>query len=236
MAFKLMAMRRSFILFVLTISLLSSGFSVARAQVFGDNAAAGSTISFGDKNLQVKDLIKLQYQLQVLKSLIDHETAVSKIVDSSIGLGLMDPAIPVPDETLCKQVPANIPCAQAYNGLYEGYSVERKEAEVAVAAAPPAPSLVAGSDIPSVEAAALPGAADASLLGAGDTIFWTDITCLSGTCTAVITPNPGDPKARYRVSSGEKLPDGSVIKTISAAGVSITRHDKTVQLDPAPKA
>jgi len=226
-------MTSRFILILLCCTLFPTGFAVnARAQAFDAPATA---VTFGDKNDQLKALMKLQYQIQVLKRLIAHEKAANDIMKSAIDLGDINPAPVPPSQSLCEEVPANIPCAQSFKDLYTGYSVERKKPpEAAKPAAPPAPSLVAGSDVPALEAAALPENVEA--LPEGTKVYWTDITCLGGTCTAVITPDPTDKKARYRVSVGEKLPDGSVISSISATGVTVKQNKKTVPLEPAPKA
>lgn len=222
-------------LFLLMLCAVLGLGPAAHAQIFGDEPS--QALDFGGQNPQVKDLIRLQYQLQVLQKLIEHERVVNNMVKSSLDLGVAKPAIAAPDEELCQKVPANIPCAQSYDDIYDGYSVKPKEIAAAKPVAPPLPSLVADSGIPALEAAALPDQIDDhDLLPQGDTIYWTDITCMGTQCSAVITPDPANQKARYRVSLGETLPDGSIVSAISVNGVSIQRNKKTVALDPAPKA
>ena len=92
-----------------------------QAQVFGDAPATAE--KFGGKNTQLTVLLDLQYQMQLLKRLIEHERSVNGIVQAAVSIGLNNPAIPTPDETLCSQVPANIPCAQAYAQMYPDFSV-----------------------------------------------------------------------------------------------------------------
>lgn len=186
---------------------------------------------FGDKNIQLKKLLELQNQMQLLRSLIAHETSVFEMVKASIDIGVADPYIPAPDKKLCNSVPANIPCAQSYESLYDGYSVAVKKAGPVV---PPAPSILADSDIPALNARDLKALPEPTLAAAQ--IFWTDITCLGARCSAVISPDPADPNARYRIIAGEKLPDGSIVKAISAAGVTIERDKKSISLEPAPQA
>lgn len=203
---------------------------------FGDPAqpmaVAPPPLTFGTQNPQLKNILQLQYQLQVLKQLIDHEKAVNEIVKSSVSLGIKNPTFPSPNKNLCNEVPANIPCAKAYENLYEGFSVERQKALVPIDTVPAAEAILGNSDIPFLDAATLPDLpADAF---AGGTLYWTDITCLGSTCSAVISPDPKNYRARYRVIAGETLPDGSVIQSISASGVRIERGNKTIHLDPAP--
>lgn len=210
----------------------------AAAQAFGATATPVQppSLAFSTKNKQLQDVLHLQRQIQLLKQLIDHEKAVNEIVRSSVNLGISDPNIPTPQRSLCTELPANIPCAQAYHNLYEGFSVDRAKAEIAAPtpALPPAASILDNSDIPSLDAATLPDL-PVSVFD-GSMLYWTDITCLGDTCSAVITTDPANFRARYRVVPGETLPDGSVIQSISAGGVRIGRGSKTIQLEPAPNA
>jgi hypothetical protein len=86
---------------------------------------------------------------------------------------------------------------------------------------------MASNDLPP-----LPGS---GLTAGGGPLYWTNVTCLQTDCSAVITPDPNDPRARYRVTTGEKLADGAVVSRISAEGVTLENNSKSVLLDPAPK-
>jgi hypothetical protein len=206
---------------------LSTGMAQAQFSSAADPTVA--PLEFGKKNVQLKTILALQNQLQILHRLIDHENAVNHMIDAAVSVGISNPAIQAPDKELCAEVPANIPCAQSYASLYSDFSVEKKPAYV-----PPPVVAIAAVDQekpqkheklkakPEPEAPAVP-------------VYWSDITCLGSKCSAVISDNPMDPKASYRISPGETLPDGSVISAISAAGVSIMRNKKLVQLDPAPQ-
>lgn len=210
--------------------------SSAMAQFFGsdDEPVAPPSLSFSTKNKQLQDVLQLQYQIQVLKKLIEHEKAVNDIVKSSVTLGIQNPNIPTPDEKTCREIPANIPCAQAYHDLYDGFSVTAAKAEplTPINTLPPAASILDSSDIPFLDAATLPDLP--AELFSGNTLYWTDITCLTENCSAVITPDPNNRLARYRVMAGEKLPDGSIIQSISASGVRLEQGKKTIHLEPAP--
>lgn len=209
--------------------------SSAMAQAFGRTAPVEPPpLTFSLRNKQLQDILRLQYQIQLLKQMIDHEKAVNEIVKTSISLGIQEPNIPAPNQKLCSDIPANIPCAQAYDSLYAGYSAKRvKTVATPIHVAPSLSAILDNSDIPFLDAATLPelpaNAFDTS------TLFWTDITCLGGACSAVITPDPDNPRARYRVTQGEILPDGAVINHISAAGVKLLRNGRDIALKPAPR-
>lgn len=201
---------------------------LAHAQIFATPQAAPASIEFGAQNPELKKLLDLQYQLQLLKRLIEHQKAVNGVVQSAVSIGAIDPAIPAPSRELCESVPANIPCAQSWPDMYKGFSVEIAKPLVPVTP----PSADIASVIPAMQGEALPQLPDSF---AGADLFWTDITCLGSKCSAIISPEPQNPAARYRISPGETLPDGAVISAISAAGVTIQRGKKTIQLDPAPQ-
>ncbi len=220
-------MRHLFFLIILLGFGLASALP-AHAQAFGD-ARSFVPATFGDKNPQLKAILALQYQLQILRRMLEREKAVNAMVASAVDIGIGDPLIPKPDRTLCLQIPANIPCAQAYKNLYPDYSVE--------------PNLMARQDnqppaIPELASNELPPLPSAELIipVAGATLYWTNVTCLSDVCSAVITPDPADPRARYRVIMGEKLADGATVTKISAQGVTLEQDNVPVILEPAPKA
>lgn len=197
-------------------------------------ASGPSTSRFGDNNTQLRTILTLQNQNQLLKKLIERETSVNQMIEAAIAVGISSPFIPAPDRRLCTDVPANIPCAKAYTNLYDDFSVTQRKTAAQLPALPHAPSIMAETDIPDLSArdlSALPKELDSTM-----TIYWTDITCLGTRCSAVISPDPADLNARYRIMVGEKLPDGSIVRTISASGVTLERDNKPIHLNPAPSA
>lgn len=199
---------------------------LSQAQVFG--SPAPETPGFGSKNQHLKTLLELQYHMQLLKRLIEHERSVNQIVQAAIQIGLNDPLIPVPDYNLCAQVPANIPCAQAYDDLYQDFSVARNTLPAIPILTP---SLnTASAPLPAEEITAY----EPAVVAAGINLYWTDITCLADKCTAIVSPDVRDPRARYRIHPGKAIPGGGVIETISAAGVAIRQDDRLIRLEPAP--
>lgn len=226
---------------LVTLMLALAAALPASAQIFSTSPASSGTVQpqavFGTGNQRLQEILQLQHQMQLLKQLIAHEKSVNEMVKVATALDLVNPVIPAPDRNICEQLPANISCAKSHDNLYQGFSVERKQILQPITVAPPAPSLVAQSSVPSLEAAALPDLpADQSGFDSGKPFYWTDITCLGRICSAVITPDPANRHARYRVIAGEVLPDGSMVKAISAAGVTLERNKKDIHLDPAPNA
>lgn len=209
----------------------------SQAQIFAPAPEQTTTVArfgFGDGNAALKTVLELQYQMQLLKRLIEHEQAVNNIVESALAIGMTQPAISTPDYTVCAQVPANLPCGHAYNDLYDGFSgLDNNPMLAAISNAPP---ILQNSDVPSLAAQALPeDFSTQTALVSFDTLFWTDITCMAMQCSAVISPDPNNPKARYRVVNGESLPDGSTIEAISATGVTLRRDGEKILLEPAPR-
>lgn len=228
-------MLRSFSLFLSVLAVLMIGTANVQAQgaFGGDENGAFAPAKFGENNSQLKAILDLQYQLQLLKRMIEREKSVSSMVSSALEIGVTNPYIPAPDRTLCLQVPANIACALAYKGMYPDYSVETQTP-------PAAPPTAASNDmvgIPAMASKELPPLPLSDLkIPEHGTLYWSAVTCMHLTCSAVITPTPGDPRARYQVLIGDKLADGAVVSEISAAGVTLQHHDKPVMLEPAPKA
>jgi hypothetical protein len=218
------------LLILCLVLLVGMGVQPACAQFDSNKPPAEPPLQFGQKNPQLKTILALQEQLQLLRRLIDHENAVNQMVIAATAIHITDPVIPTPDREICNAVPANIPCAQAYPSLYSNYSVAPEKHPVA---APVSLPIVADA-VKEISKEKKPPKAKPMIEYAA--IFWTNITCLNERCSAVISGNPKDPKASYRIMTGEKLPDGSVIHAISAAGVTILRDNKIVQLDPAPQA
>src|SRR5690606_2324233 len=97
--------------------------AAARAQIFGSTPTEEQL--FGGSNPDLQAVLKLQYQMQMLKRLIERERAVNNMIESAIAIGVTDPSVPAPAYTLCRQLPANIICASAHAGIYENYSVEK---------------------------------------------------------------------------------------------------------------
>jgi hypothetical protein len=204
----------------------------AHAEMFGASDApvpAPPPVLFGDDNPSLSAVLAIQKQIQILKRLIAREEAVNTMTQSALNIGVLSPYITPPDITLCRQVPANIPCSDAYADMYPGFR--------------PAPEIVTPPSVSAADVAdtlkgdgllplSLEDAPDN--LGA-DTLYWLSVTCFATDCSAVVTPDPNNVRARYRIRTGDALPDGAVVSGISASGVTLNAGDDTIALKPAPR-
>lgn len=175
-----------------------------------------------------KTYLVLQRQNALLEKLLEREEMSLRTAESYGKIGFpYEPSKPA--LSLCREVPANMACATAYPDLYAGFM--------------PAPSEPVMPNIPMPEKSAVISAPDAGLPqdidqlspdAAIKELMWTDITCLQSICRAVITPDPGNAKARYAVNVGDQLPPGGVVQSISSNGVTIAHGKDMITLLPAP--
>ncbi len=212
--------------FTLCLAVLLALPGAAGAQVF--SGVAEDDIRFGGSNPDLQAIIQLQYQMQMLQRMIERERAVNRMVEAALAIGVTDPDIPAPSYTVCRQIPANIVCAQAHAGIYENYSVDR-----IVPLVPIDPIAKAVPPIP-LNDASLP--LDIAEMQPSETLYWMDITCMGLKCSAVVSPEPANANARYRITIGDTLPDGATVDGISANGVTLKHGKQEIRLDPAPAA
>lgn len=230
-------MRFSFSLLCCLVLALSPGLSARAEEAPAPVATMESTVKIAEPNPALQSTLQLQTQIQILKRLLAHEQSVSAMVKAAIAIGLRDPALPRPDKELCEQVPGNIVCASAWPDLYKDFGLKiaaNKSKAPVVAATPPDIKTMprVTKDVPDV-AEQLPVPEPAAAVAS---LYWMDITCVQEKCSAVISPEPNNPNARYRITPGETLPDGATVSAISAAGVTLRRDDADVRLEPAPQA
>lgn len=232
---------RSFYAFFAALLALGIAFPCnAYAQAFGGDRPAALVFAapkFGENNPHLKKLMTLQYQMQLLRRMIEREKSVNEMVKSAVEIGVTEPFIPSPERNLCEQVPANLPCSKAYKELYPDFM---KEAETRVADALPTtelPGNKSGQILQPLDAEAMKNLPGAVVDLTSDTamLFWTSVTCMNEKCSAVVTPDPSNPRLRYRIVSGETLPDGTIVEKISANGVTLAQDKKSIVLAPAPK-
>ena len=222
-------MRNFFFLFVVIMLVLPASSSWAQ---FSDGVET-TTPTFGEHNPALKRLLTLQNQNQLLRKLIERETSVNQMVEAAINVGVSSPFIPAPDHAICQSVPGNITCAKAYESLYPGFMTAAKAPPVAM---PSAAATMDSASIPALDAKEISPLPATETAAAQGQIYWMDITCLGKKCSALVSTNPTDVKAHYRILAGEKLPDGSIVRAISAAGVTLERDKKSIELEPAPLA
>lgn len=207
--------------------------AAAHAEFFGSSDAAPAALPplapFGDDNPSLAATLEIQRQIQILRRLLAREQAVNEMVAASLEIGVMDPFVAPPDLTLCQQIPANIPCSNAHADLYPGFRPEP----------PPVAPPTLGADTLAQELKGdglMPMSLDDAPDGLGaDNLYWTSVTCFQSVCSAVVTPDPDNTRARYHIRPGDALPDGTVVSAISATGVTLSAGDDIIALKPAPK-
>lgn len=185
-----------------------------------ETALPAAPSSFGSGNAQLQDVLELQHQIQLLKRLVDRETAVNNVASAGRDIGMKKPLLSKPERELCASVPANIPCAQAYADIYPDFDV-KPVAELQ--ALPP----VKKAEAPKIKKAEVSVPATPSL-------YWLDITCLEESCSALVASNPNDAKTRKRVRAGDVV-EGNTIRAISASGIMLERNGKAARVLPAPR-
>ena len=179
---------------------------------------------FSTDNAQLQDVLQLQYQIQLLKRLLEREKTVNDGAQAGRDIGMKKPVLSRPERDLCAAVPANIPCAQAYADLYPGFDVKPVVKEAA------APAPVAKQDEPKKKSAAPVKPA----VPIDPKIFWLDVTCLEDDCSALLASNPNDPQSRRRVHAGDTIA-GATVRRISASGVMLERNGRSFRASPAPR-
>lgn len=227
-------MTRARFRFVLLPLVLVCAATPARAEFFGASDAPAPPapvvlLPFGDDNPSLWATLEIQRQIQILKRLLAREQAVNEMTQAALSIGVFDPYIAPPDLGLCQQVPANIPCSNAYADLYPGFKPDP------LPVAPPGLSADAlagelrGDGLMPLSLADAPDGLLASNL------YWTSVTCFQSTCSAIVTADPDNARARYHIRPGDQLPDGTTVSVISATGVTLSAGDDVIALKPAPK-
>ncbi len=177
-------------------------------------------------NPYLETFLTLQRQNALLAQLLEREKSVAAMVISYKKIGIAYDA-PKPDLNLCLELPKNLTCALAYPDRYADFLPP--PLPTAMPVIPVIPVTVSNSD-------ELPKDVDTLSPDFGlKDLMWTDISCLQGSCRAVITPDPSNPSARYSVKAGDALPPGGTVNRISNDGVTITANSgKLIDLPPAP--
>lgn len=192
-------------------------------------------------NPMMRDIMRLQYQINLLERLIKRQTEIQRIAQSyeSIGVPFKQPA---PPETACAQLPVNVLCMAFYpdSSKYKNLIGERVDEfqrdqrrqmdimmqemmnEPASYVAAPANNDTAGA--PMVRPQQRQSTPN-------EQYVWTDIRCLAGQCSALLIDG-GDSNLRFRIRDGEELPEGGKIKSISVSGVKVSYEGKTYDLNP----
>ncbi len=217
-------MVQRFFLSIFAAALIGLAGNVARAEETLATALPAPAAPLAVDNTDLRDVLTLQHQIQLLKRLVDRETVVNDMAQAGRDIGMKKPILSRPERDLCSEVPPNIPCAQAYADLYPDFHVaplsEPAPKPVEVAPAPKKPAPVAAITKPAAPS--------------DPKIFWLDISCLESECSALMSNNLSSFKARQRVHVGDIIA-GATVRAISAGGVTLERNGHTVRATPAPR-
>lgn len=172
-------------------------------------------------NPYMNDTLQLQYQITLLERMVQRQSNISRLEKTYLEMGVSYPQ-PAPPRGICEQIPANVPCFNAYPDLYD----------------------IALPDIGQLDTEAIEGpetgqAALAPVIAAPQTeeevlpeYTWAEVSCSAGKCSAVITKQDQSTK-RETVRAGDVLGDGTEIVSISGRGVRARIDGKEMDLRPA---
>ena len=197
---------------------------------------------FFGENQYLRDLVKLQHQNSVLEQLLARQVEIERVADAYGNLGV-EYRRPAPPIGICRQLPANLLCMSYYPNSYpemmQGVQNQvRQRVEEIV-------TMLRDADEHTrqvLDHARNPQADEeeevVEIVEKKREFRWSDISCLAGSCEAVIrdVDNVG---FALTVQLGDVLPDGSQIVGISASGVDImpksdTEKAERVALSPLP--
>lgn len=205
---------------------------------FDGNARMDNNAAFGRINNPImRDTLRLQYQINLLESLIRRQTEIQRIALSyeKIGIPFKQPA---PPQTACEQLPFNMLCMAFYpeSTKYKSLIDERQE-ESRRAAKRQMDQMMANinmagwdqSGLKAEQSQAVDAAREQAKLTPDAVYIWSDIQCLAGDCTALLL-HKNDSALRFRVRKGDELPAGGIVTTISNEGVQTKYKSKSYDL------
>ena len=205
---------------------------------FDENMRLDNEAAFAGVNNEImRDTLRLQYQINLLESLIRRQTEIQRIALSyeKIGISFEQPA---PPKTACEQLPFNILCMAFYpeSSKYKSLIDERQE-ESKRAYKRQMDEMMSNIDMGGFNEANLTPEQNRVVQQAReaekpspDTLYiWSDIQCLAGECSALLL-HKDDSTLRFRVRESDELPTGGRVQSISAEGVTTTFKSKTYEL------
>lgn len=181
-------------------------------------------------NPYLKDTLILQHQIGLLERLIERQTVISKMESAYAQIGLPFHSPPPPKE-ICDQLPPSIPCTRGNANLsgasLTDISIDMKDLlpkETPTGKTPPTTTTKAATT--REKSSALAQEQEPAPYN------WTDISCAGTNCKAVLVKTD-DPASRITVSTGDVLPDKSIVSTISFEGVTLSVNGKKILLEAA---
>ena len=186
--------------------------------------------TFNFDNPYLNDGLQLEYQINLLKSMIERQQNLARLEETYLELGSVFPT-PDPPRGICEQIPVNVPCYKAYPELYDDVVVPEVQQldvnDVQAAIEPLVEPLQEEIFAPTVVDLADFGPPPPSM-----NYRWADISCAGGQCSAVIVEEDRE-RSRRTVLEGDLLKGGVRVSEISARGVSLEYDGETVALDPS---
>ena len=202
-----------------------SRFFLCCLLLFSVNAVKAEVTSFATENAVLQDTLQIQHQIYVLKRLLEREKTVNDVAQAGRDLGLKKPVLSKPDRALCEEVPANIPCAQAWPSIYPSFDVTPVKEITDAFTAPSVTTKKSNSKKIPAEAEPKPSSPK---------FFWLDITCFDDSCSALVTSDISDNRRYQRVRNGGII-EGAHVREISVAGITMEKNGRFFQAAPAPR-
>lgn len=203
-------------------------------------------------NPYLADAIKLNYQITLLEKMTARQAELVKIkvAFDALGIPFEEPA---PSYTLCTQLPPNTPCLRHYPQLYTELirSRERHYAELMAQRAVETGVML---DISNMDMSKL-SEIDPAILERSrkeeaarkkreeeerlailaeerrNRYQWSEVTCLDKRCSGVVT---GDYGFRATVREGTRLPDNTLVSSVSRTGIDVVIDGEKIALRPLP--
>ena len=191
------------------------------------------------KNPMMRDVLRLQYQINLLERLIRRQTEIQRIAESyeSIGLPFNQPS---PPERVCEQLPVNVLCMAFYpdSKKYKELVAERQEEfrrEQIRQMEQMVQNMASGTPMPASNnknAGMVEAIQNSAMMSPEQKYLWSDIRCLSGRCSALLIDRT-DANNRFRIRDGELLPnDLGKVSKISVSGVTAHYEGQKYNLQP----
>lgn len=175
---------------------------------------------FGEDNPYFSNIVTVQYQNSLLRSLIERQRKNQAIKESmdNLGLGFVEDP---PPRGACEDLPFNFLCQRFYPDLYV-----TQQFILPTVVEDPLPSTKVQKKAPQ----------PTNRKSKKPRYEWTDITCVGGQCRAVLI-EPPHYEIRRTVEEGKELDDGWFVEAITAKGVTIEKAGgEKKSIDPAPSA
>lgn len=183
-------------------------------------------------NTYLNDIVKLQYQISLLQDLLERQRKIYEIQQTYEQLGLKFKPTPPPFD-LCRLVPPNIPCFEAYPYLYPKIQ-QLEEQEKAKRAAQAAAIRKARTQVSQPKAQKkVQKPAKPKVTQITSDYKWADVFCVADECKAILV-EANNRKSRQTVIEGDELLDGSKVTKITSGLIQVQKKGKTLTLDPAP--